>query len=261
MKPGLENVLVNCLQGTLNIMIYSDSPLFMRSSERMLSGYTIYNLFKAKSTDEFDFLFRQVNSWHAFIVDEQCQSLDECLQRVNENSRWIPVILLVEPFSSNSSSVASEKARKKNNIDSDGIEMYECKVAASCPINKRQSFLQTLQMLSIERKLFSDKPNGLIQNAVEVLFNSNPYCVGSWASVLHSTQRKFQRQLKQFTSLSPKKLLALYHAYRIAFEILSEQDDHKKGVIPAYVIDEQSKTRIMEYVLMRRSSLLVSSSC
>jgi AraC-like DNA-binding protein len=123
-------------------------------------------------------------------------------------------------------------------------------------LSRFERFLPLLQLQSIRKKLVPDTPpEGVMQNALDVLCKHHPVSVEDWSTLINSTPRKFQRLFKQYTGYSPKKMVALYHAYRIAFQTMGKIEDPGNGVVSAYVMEENAKTRIMEYVLSRRSQL------
>jgi hypothetical protein len=195
-------------------------------------------------------LLRQVRGWHALVVDQQDVLCQDYLEQAGQHPTWLPSIVLC---GDSTVQIPHVGAAANEALSDDGLPGMPLR----CDHDNLGQLMQLLQVWCIKRKLFTLPPSGMVADAVEVLFRENPFSVNAWAEILQTTQRKFQRQFKLFTELSPKKFLALYHAYRIAFSLVDERGECRRGVVSAYVLDDRSKERIMEYVLTRRSSLLV----
>jgi AraC-like DNA-binding protein len=179
------------------------------------------------------------------------------------------MIALSNTWSIRSLSATRAKSGSGRGRDEDGggvedagelqTEIVEEKPVAVCPAANNGVLMHHVQEWAIKRKLVSRALDGLAQEAMGALFRKNPLSVDDWSSIMGVKPRRFQREFKLFTDLSPKKILALYHAYRIAFTVADEHNNREKGVIPAYIVDERSKERVMEYVLTHRSALLTAA--
>jgi AraC-like DNA-binding protein len=262
MKYELENILVDCLRGTLNVLFCGDAAASNQSVERQIRRLSIYNLFVANSSSRADQLARQVQSWNVMVVGADCSFDEECLALAAEHPRWVPVIQLIDPHSPRmpyhssdtipASSDKSEEAKPAN-----GSTHPHCMIT-TCAVDNPRKLSSLIQMKAIQNRLLAGMPTGMVRLAMEVLFRENPLTVDEWCTTMGISPRKFQREFKRFTSLTPKKIVALYHAYRIAFDALDGRKQAQAGIIPAYVMDSQSRNRVMEYVLTRRSSLISS---
>jgi hypothetical protein len=270
MRCQLENVLVDCLRDTIHVMACLGSSEPARAVERSLKQCSLYSVFRAKSVDTVDELLRQVKSWHVAIVDEQCPLMSEIVSRLTACNSWIPVTLLSSswpgrvvpstppPLLADSQDSPSSIAGGISERDAGAVTHNEHAVAV-CGANNMGHLLCSVQEWSIKRKLLAKNPVGLVKEAMDVLFRKNPLSVDEWSSCMTVKPRRFQREFKQFTDLSPKKIIALYHAYRIAFDVVYGHIMRDRGVVPAYVVDTHSKGRVMEYVLTHRSSLLTAA--
>jgi hypothetical protein len=109
---------------------------------------------------------------------------------------------------------------------------------------------------SYKRMIFFAQPHGLINRAVDSLFRFNPCSVGAWAAMLNAAPRRFQRQFKLFSAYQPKQALAMYHAFKSALATIAPVASATGRVVPAYIVDEHDKERLLEYVVTHRSALL-----
>ncbi|MBD3392275.1 MAG: hypothetical protein GF418_09425 [Chitinivibrionales bacterium] len=264
MRCHLETVLVDCLRDTLHVMLCSGSSETVRAVGRSLKQGALFSLFKAKSPQTMEELLGQVHAWHVVVIDEQCQFAPDFLALARGCRGWLPVIALTNSWSIKSISSARPASGADMAGESAGgglqIEVIEEQPVATCPISNPRQLLHHVQEWSIKRKLVSKPLNGLAAKAMDILFRENPLSVDDWSSVLAVKPRRFQREFKLFTDLSPKKILALYHAYRIAFSVVDEHNNREKGVISAYLVNDRARERVMEYVLTHRSALLTATN-
>lgn len=259
MKNRLENILVDCLCDTLHVMLCSESSGAICTINSLISRYPLFNFLKARTADAMKLYFRQIPPWHCLIHDSRCSFSEEFFTTVKNLPFWVPVILLADSLSDDYMRIhdmiaeTDEFGTQKENSSS----AHSKKSIIVCPLRSFKRLFPVIQLQSIRKKLISKMmPDGAVQKALDVLFSQNPLTVEKWSAVLDSTPRKFQRMFKNYTNYSPKKLIALYHAYRIAFETMGRHEEQSKGVISAYIMDDRSKKRVMEYVLSRRSQLL-----
>ncbi|MFW5775307.1 MAG: hypothetical protein ACOCW2_03360 [Chitinivibrionales bacterium] len=265
MSTQLENVLIDCLRDTLNVMVCTGSDETSRTIERVLKRYPTYSIFHADSLEVAETLFRQVKAWHGLIIDGQSDGAEALMTAAQQFSPWLPQIVLADQ-------TTAEKLYDQADLEEqqifsiDKVRESEEKMpiggvnlVVSCPLSQLSNMLPILQVWSIKRKLVAREPEGLMEEAMKALFYSNPQGVEEWSSMVGAKPRKFQREFKLFTNLPPKKMLALYHAYRIAFDVLDERNHKGVGIFPAYMVDARAKSRMMEYVLTRRSTLLSSA--
>lgn len=260
MENKLENTLVACLCNTLQIMLCSESPDTVHSVKTLLKRYPLFNLTKIGTLIKLHEEISRTQEWHTVIIDGNCsfsKELFSCLKGLS----WMPIIVLrdslskeilqyMETFFDNQDYAILEDVtkymvtkRKRRNI-------------SVCPLSNLARLLPMIQETSIKKKLISRIiPVDLTEDAIDVLFQQNPLTVEEWATILNVSPRKLQRALKQFTGYSPKKVITLYHAYQIAFNKFDRLNDENQGTNSSYVVDERSKTRVIEYVLSRQSKL------
>jgi AraC-like DNA-binding protein len=265
MRCELENVLVDCLRETLHIMLCSGSSETVRAAERSLKQCPVYSLFKAKSPETMEELLHEVPSWHVAVIDQQCQFSSDFTGVVARYATWLPVITLTNSWSirslSSSMMMGNGGARPAGTGPAQGnAGSVENRRVETCLASSLGNLMHHVQEWAIKRKLLSKPLSGLAAEAMDALFRENPLSVDDWSSIMGVKPRRFQREFKLFTDLSPKKILALYHAYRIAFTVIDEQNSREKGIIPAYIVDDRSRERVMEYVLTHRSALLTGAN-
>ena len=268
MKIKLENVLIDCLNDTLHIMLCSESSGTICTINSLIDRYPMFNFLKARSSDAMKLYFRQIPTWHCLILDSRCGFSEDFFAVMRELPLWVPIIVLADYLSEDYLRMYSLSADTNNSDDTQNFTfndnpsdkktlLLEKRKVIVFPLRSFKNLFPMLQVESIKKKLMQKSmPDGFALEALEVLFAQNPITVEEWSSTLDSTPRKFQRMFKNFTYYSPKKLIALYHAYRIAFETIGRDEEYGKGIISAYVLDERSKKRVLEYVLSRRSQLL-----
>ena len=268
MKIRLENVLIDCLNDTLHIMLCSESSGAICTINSLIERYSMFNFVKARSADAMWFYFRQIPAWHCLILDSRCGFSEDFFAVMRESPLWVPIIVLADYLSEDYLRMHGFKEDTKNSNDTQGVNfndnptviktlLLEKRKVIVSPLRSFKNLFPMLLVESIKKKLMQKvMPDGFALKAMDVLFDQNPITVEEWSSILDSTPRKFQRMFKNYTYYSPKKLIALYHAYRIAFETVGKNEEYGKGVISAYILDDQSKKRVLEYVLSRRSQLL-----
>jgi AraC-like DNA-binding protein len=261
MKSQLENVLIDCLTGTLNVLVCAESTVISRSPDRTFWRYPLFNVFHAQSVESAQELVRQVQCWHAVCIDDQAGSAPEYLSVLDVWSSWIPVIVLYGDISGRSLWAdelieQSEERQQEQLVEHGQTTVTGPIIVDQVPAGRPDVIFDALEHWAIERKLLGRCPYGLVREAIKLLFMRSPLSVEDWSAAMDVSPRKFQREFKQFSTLAPKKLMALYHAYRIAFNALGEPERLGQGEMMAYAIDEKTKARVMEYVLTRRSTLL-----
>jgi AraC-like DNA-binding protein len=205
----------------------------------------------------------QVPIWHCLIIDSRCSFAYDFFQFIKELPFWIPVILLIDSLTEEFMHTHGLYVNKKGCIILKSDSNYPKKkiitgekLIIECSLKSYKQLFPILQFQSIRRKLLIKMPDEQVFESMKILFERNPISVEEWSAHMNLTPRKFQRMFKNYTKYSPKKLITLYHAYRIAFSTMQRFEDFGRGVISAYILDEHSKKRVMEYVLTRRSQLL-----
>lgn len=263
MKNRLETILIDCLCDTLHVMLCSESSGTICTINSLISRYPLFNFIKVRSFDAMNMYLNQIPVWHCLIIDSRCSFTEEFVQSVRDLPFWVPVIFLSDSLSKefmhdhgmyvnkNGCIILKNESKYTN-----GKRITGEKLIIECSLKSFKQLFPTLQFQSIRRKLLIKMPDELVFKAMSILFEKNPISVEEWSATMNSTPRKFQRMFKNYTNYSPKKLITLYHAYRIAFSTMQRFEDFGRGVISAYILDEHSKKRVMEYVLTRRSQLL-----
>lgn len=262
MRADLEKILVGSLRGTLHVMLCAGSSPGIHGLRHALSGHPLYNFFNASSRHEVDTFMRQVPSWHCVVAEASMGFEESCfLPILDSPSR--PSVLVVDGREPGQIQRYCTDDIIHGEGDNRSAAQSLKALDVSCFVHLTpESVAETavkVQRRSIERKLVSTPTDEWVRRILDILFSRNPLTVESWAEEAGVRARKFQREFKHISLLAPKKMLALYHAYRIAFEYCAKRQEDRqayKGVQSAYVICDHDKTRIMEYVLTHQSALL-----
>jgi hypothetical protein len=261
MRADLEKILVDSLRGTLHVMLCAGNSSGIHGLRHVLSGHPLYNFFNASSRHEVDTFMRQVPVWHCVVAEASMGFEESCFLPIL-TSPSCPSVLVID---------GREPARIQrfctdniihgegdNHSAAEHLKQFDLSCFLHLTPDSVTEAAAKVQRRSIERKLVSTPTNVWVRKILDILFTTNPLTVECWAEAAGVRARKFQREFKHISLLAPKKMLALYHAYRIAFEHCAKEEERKayKGVQSAYVICDRDKTRIMEYVLTHQSALL-----
>ncbi len=246
MPTQLESILVESLKSTLNVLVFTNSRETLDAVHRKLGQYPMFSLTCVGTREPAEEALRQVRHWHAVLVDSG--RFGNLWPTISESSRhWVPVGLLMDSA--------------QNRWDDGESEDVPCSIGPQavvfkCSSRNRREILESVQYWSLTRQLFSTLPDRFALKAFKRLCSDNPVTVEEWSALVNSNPRKFQREFKHYSDLSPKKIIALYHANRIAFEVINREIGVKQSPISAYLVDDKSRARVMEYVLTRRRTLL-----
>ena len=238
----LENILISCLEETMNVMICCESTLSLGAVNAALCRYSTFNVFRARSLETMETYLKQVVSWNCFIIDSRSTFARDAVIHAASLPSWVPVVVIGDsPDSLPFMRAEGEKA----------LPHLDC--IEYCSVSDMPGFVRSIQELGLKKKLMSFFPTGMVGDAADILFSHHPLTVDEWACAVESSPRKFQ----PVTELSPKKILAIYHAYRIAFDTIERRSEpaNSTAVSTAYSIDEHTRNRVMEYVLSRRTEL------
>jgi hypothetical protein len=240
----------------------------MRAVERLARDYPAVSLFKATSFESFCELVSNVTNWHCVIIDAETGFGRECCTFINKSCGWVPYVVLTTPWDESSFSclnASSEDDVAWKSLCSSlhgeaGSTLDEIRPVAVFAANNLKGLPIAIHRWCLIKKLFNFYPEGFVKEAVKALFEHNPISVEDWSLLVNVKQRRFQREMKRVSHLSPKQTIALYHAYCIAFAAQGAYLSHPSAqVVHAYIIDKRPKARVMEYVLTHRSTLLSAS--
>lgn len=257
MKFSLENILSDSLAQSLKILLCTDSGDSVKRIESFLSSFPTFKLYVANSKSLFPQYFDENTSWHCVILDSRCSFATTFIEQIMVRSKWVPIVLL---DSKDALGLITDMALEK--IDS-RLYSYGGHIGKSngctvelCDPFSREDLISKLISNSLLKRFFKKIPNLKVSTATNELFISNPTSVAGWAEKIGFSTRKMQRALKNFTLYTPKKLLSLYHAYRLVFALKGKEGNPETNHFKSYNIDNSSKNRFIEYVLTRKSSLL-----
>ncbi len=261
MENRLENTLITCLCNTLQVMLCSESPGAIHKVNTLLKKYPLFNLSKISSAEKIPKEFNKTPKWHSLIIDGNCTFSKEFFASLKTLPSWVPIIVLRDNLSKEILQYLETYFNSQDYVILDDVSKYMIRKTKKrnisvCQLSNEEKLLSMLQKLSIKKKLLPRAmPVDMIENAIDVLFQQNPLSVEEWVAILNVSPRKLQRTLKQFTGYSPKKVITLYHAYQIAFNKFDGLNDSNHRTDASYIVDERSKTRVIEYVLSRQSQL------
>lgn len=265
MKSRLENILVDCLCNTLHVLFCSECFTTTNVISSLLCKYPVFALYKARTVFALNNYLQQMQPWECLIIDSRASFTPVFFDLVRKLPYWVPIVLLTDYAPEEFFMEKGIREKEGEYIltgdlipgeDGEAINARK-KIVRISPLRSFKDFLPTVQHMCLKKKLMSKMaPCCIGEKAFGYLFSHNPLSVDEWSYLINEPARKFQRMFRNYTDHSPKKLIALYHAYRIAFETLERHKPIYRGTIPAYIVDDRSKTRVMEYVLSRRSQLL-----
>jgi hypothetical protein len=265
MKSRLENILVDCMVDSLRVLLCSECATATTNISLLLSRYPVFSLCKGKTEAGLNDLIMQNNAWECVIIDSRMPFTSALFDTIRKASCWFPVILLTDYVPD---VLFQEKGIKQVNGeyvmhsdidagDDTDVMNYRKKTITLVPLKCFKDLFSTIRNLCLKKKLMAKMaPCHIGEKAFGFLFSHNPVSVDDWSVLVNEPNRKFQRMVRKYTDHSPKKLITLYHAYRIAFDTMEKQKSQNKGVIQAYMVDDHAKKRVLEYVLSRRSQLL-----
>ena len=258
MRFDLEKVLVDSLRGTLHLMLCGNQAGGINLLRRSILSYPMYNLFCAHTPRDIELYFRQIPAWHCIVLEDGTSCNGQNFLPVVRADTSAPVII-----TGNSN---ADDIRRHCLIEAYTLGESAGTVASWIRSLQAESFLRlgsdnindvwvAVQRASLERKLVTVPSHPWVRHILDTLFTLNPLTVEQWAEQTGVTPRKFQREFKGISPLPPKKMLALYHAYRIASEKCARTAEHRPLVQSVYVVCDRDRRRIMEYVLTHRSTL------
>lgn len=260
MSQPMEEMLSDWLSDTLNIMVCTESTNVSSSIISYIGRYPSFKLHRTSTEKMLDLYFSQDIEWHSIIIDGQLSFTDKVFQYISAFPSWTPVILLAEEkptdilsewcIEENSENKYSYFDKENRNIGS---------IIETC---KRRDFPKLLSVIlsnSLKKQFFLSVPNNEIHEAVNILYKENPLSVEEWAKIYGVATRKMQRILRPFAFATPKKLLNIYHAYRMVFAEVDNSGNLNCEVFKSHKLDKTHRERFLEYVLSRRSTLLKCS--
>ena len=242
-EERLEAILVNSLENTLNVLICSESSQTIAAINSVLDRYTPLNLFRARSLEAMASHWAQVSSFNCVVVDAKCTFGREAISKVAKVPFWTPVLILGD----SPDSMPFIREPHRSSSVPDGITYIS--------LSDIKQFAQAVIESSIRKRLIDQYPDELALAALSALFEKHPLSVDDWALLINITSRKFQRLFKPYSDLSPKKIISLYHVFRIVFDILEKRHSQFPQESPCES-DMNFRVRVMEYVLTRRKELL-----
>lgn len=257
MNHSMEDILSNFLTDSLNIMVCSESTNVSSSILTYIGRYPAFKLHRISNEKMLDLYISQDIIWHTIIIDNHISFSKELFQKISRLSKWVPIITLSEDAPINIwkdwkvEKISQNKFRCTNKQETGSGSVIE--VLGKSGLT---SLLSSILANSLKKCFFCEIPDSSVNEAANVLYKHNPVTVNEWAKLLGVCSRKIQRILKPFTKYSPKKMLSIYHAYRMAFSNVDNIGNLQCDNFAMHKIESTQRNRFMEYVLSRRSSLL-----
>ncbi len=257
MYQPMEEILSDWLTDTLNIMICTETANLSSSVLSYIGRYPAFKIHRVSTEKMLDLYLNQNIDWHSIIIDSQLSFSVKVFDELTRFSKWVPVIYLAEELPKGlwDDWIVEEVDDKLVNY----VSKNNRHVGAVLEIFKRRELRQLLSTVlanSLKRQLFNFIPDKSIHEATAVLYKENPVTVENWAKINNCTPRKIQRLLKPFINKTPKKLLSIYHAYRMAFAEVDNSGNLNCEVFRIHRIESCHRKRFLEYTLSRRSTLL-----
>lgn len=253
----IEDHLVDTLSDSLQIAVCSESNRVISSLTSFFSRFPMFKTVPLRSADEVDSLFKTQAVFHCIVIDVGFPLREIFFDRITGMTRWIPVVILSD----------TSPAHLIDNwgVDQIGIEKFIHRnlknrkkgcIVEICRTGRLLDMASMVLANSLKKKIFDCVPDDLVNEALDVLYSMNPITVDEWISLISCNTRKLQRHLKLFTDLGPRHILAVYHAYRIAFSRVDNSGNFHCRIFLSHTIGEDQRKRFTEYVLSRRGILL-----
>lgn len=256
MANDLEPILVDSLRNTLHVMLCTRSVNLSYAVERLISPYPMISLFKPEDAVQAVSYLRQVPSWHAVLLDDHFESAQSRFPAaVAALPAYVPLLVMRSPGTAGAPDAPALVVEKPRAMP---LDFAPC---ASISASAQALYItwNRIQRSCIQRKLLGVPCYGILHKAMQVLFDKNPATVESWTNLMGMTTHVFRELFARATVLAPKKIIALYHAYRIAFDCCAQtRGGVMDGILP-YTISAHNRARMVEYVLVHRSELVVQS--
>lgn len=262
MTTDLEQILVDSLRNTLHVMLCTRSVNLCYAVERLISPYPMISLFKPEDAVQAVSYLRQVPSWHAVLLDDHFESAQSRFPAaVAALPAYVPLLIMRSPGSAGPGSVGAPDTPALVAAKPLTMPPPDFAPCASVSASAQALYItwNRIQRSCIQRKLLGVPCYGILHKAMQVLFDKNPATVESWTNLMGMTTHVFRELFLRATVLAPKKIIALYHAYRIAFDCCAQtRGGVMDGILP-YTISAHNRARMVEYVLVHRSELVVQS--
>lgn len=253
----MEKILSDWLTDSLNVMICTENVNVSSEIIKGIGKYPTFKVHRVATERVLDLYFSQNVEWHCIIIDNDISFFKKVNQYLMNSNKWLPVIILGGNIpmdygkQMHKEDISIYKHAYFNQVDRTcGLFVELCSKA-----NINRLFSKILAN-SLKRVLFTKVPDKKINSIANSLFMINPITVVEWANDNEVSTRKMQRILKGFTDQTPKKLVSIYHAYRMAFANVDPVGNLDCEVFTAHQLNKSNKNRFLEYVLSRRSSLL-----
>lgn len=259
MFGAMEKILSDWLTDSLNVMVCTENANVSSEIIKGIGKYPTFKVHRAATEKMLDLYFSQNVEWHCIIIDNDISFFKEVNQYLVNSNKWLPVIILGGFISTEYSKLMHKedisiyKQAYFNDADRTSGLFVEL-----CSKSSANRLLSKILANSLKKVLFTKVPDKKINSVINSLFMRNPITVVEWADHYGVSTRKMQRILKGFTDQTPKKLISIYHAYRMAFANVEPLGNLDCEVFTAHYLNKSNKSRFLEYVLSRRSSLLKS---
>lgn len=256
MNQSLEEILSEWLTDTLNILICTESANVASTIMSYVGRYASFKLHRVSNEKVLDLYMKQGITWHCIIIDNELSFSRRVYNYISKFNHWVPIVLMSNNVPENLwnewiyEKISNEKVSFHNGesrIEGATIEL----------LDKRRinDFVPVILSNSLKKQFFKEVPDIEIEKILKMLYLNNPDSVKEWAKINCISNRKIQRMLKSFCRITPKKVLSLYHAYRIALSEVDNSGNLNCEIFAIHELKRSLKIRYMEYCLSRRSVL------
>ncbi len=265
MNERLETILADYLKKSLKVMLCSEKPALQSKVTTLIQQYSQFSVTPVPSVGALKQCLKSKDEWHAVLIDSRCTFSQELFTNIRGNFSWMPIIVLRDLFVEDFSKEIYELSHKKNvlvlqNVTPNNVKSGESRNITVCPLGKLELVVPTLQMLCIKKRLFPKKmPTGIGEVAVKTLFHENPVTVDEWIELLGIQRSKLHRLIHSHAPYSPRKIVLLYHAYRIVFNKSCNPDKTCIDDYAPHSLNDQAKNEVFEYILSQGGRLFSST--
>lgn len=255
-KP-MEEALTDWLTDSLNVLVCTKSSHITTSILSTIGKYPAFKIHRASTESTLNMYLKQNTIWNCIIIDNDISFAADFIDNIKLLSKWVPVVLLEN---SNTNGTLEDWC-----VDEVGLNKYNYLNAKNksrgciieiCEKNSVNELLSILLSNSLKKLFFTNVPDNDLNVLINVLYKKNPISVMEWAQYLDITPRKMQRLLKCYTTMTPKKMICIYHAFRMVLALTDKKGNLHCKIFTSHSLNESNRKRFLEYVLSRRSNLL-----
>jgi hypothetical protein len=228
-----ETLQVDGLRDTITLLLCSEDPVTIRAVARLVAPCPAFRLVIAHSLIRArqHLRYGQVG---VLLVDSGARFGAKAILLVNECHYWLPMVILSR---TRRSGPVEPSVWTYLGVEREPADPGPWSLLSVCRVTESRRLLAWLQVKGILSRLVSRVPALRFRRAIQLLFAENPRTVQRWCSLAGIPPRTLQREAAACTTLTLKRLLKLYHAYRTCFAATPSLPDQNAGSIETYRIE------------------------